>query len=200
MAHYAEDDFYQQEPEEPYDNQMEERLVQALGHHVKDSVNQVLIKALKPFTQPLVHYGQRELMSGPSHARVPDSMTADMSRTLKGSGGPKSSAEILYQMASSDLRDHEYEQDIYEIPRELHSQDVLGQDDSQSFAAHTSDSDRTRDEPKMSVRGGGGRTGAAGEECGRATPRESQRQEDPSASTAVNRWRQPRRGRKTHKT
>ncbi|KAJ1096616.1 hypothetical protein NDU88_001751 [Pleurodeles waltl] len=151
MAHYAEeDDFYQQEAEEPYDNQMEERLVQALGHHVQDSVNQALIKVLKPFTQPLVSFGQRELMSGPSCARVPDTMTGDMSRTQKGSGGPKFSAEILSQMASSVLRDHEYEQDIYEIPSGLHSQDVLGQEDSQSSAAHTPDSERSRDEPKMS--------------------------------------------------
>ncbi|KAJ1218975.1 hypothetical protein NDU88_006546 [Pleurodeles waltl] len=40
MAYYAEEDkFYQQEAEEPYDNQMEESLVQALGHYVQESVN-----------------------------------------------------------------------------------------------------------------------------------------------------------------
>ncbi|KAJ1211368.1 hypothetical protein NDU88_006728 [Pleurodeles waltl] len=150
MAHYAEDDFYQQEAEEPYDNQMKERLVQALGHHVQESVNQALIEALKPFTQPLVHFGQRELMSGPSDARVPDTAIAGMNRTQRGSGGPKSSAAILSQMASSVLRDHEYEQDMFEIPSGLHSQNILSQEDSQSSAAHTSDSERSCDESKKS--------------------------------------------------
>ncbi|KAJ1191495.1 hypothetical protein NDU88_000811 [Pleurodeles waltl] len=154
MVYYAEkEELYQQEAEELYDNQMEERLVQALDHHVQDSVNQALIKALKPFTQHLVRFGQRELMSGPSHARVPDTMIADMSRTQKGSGGPRSLAEIQSQMASSVLRDHEYEQDISEIPRELHSKGMLGQEDSQASASYTSDSERSRDKPKVSDAG-----------------------------------------------
>ncbi|KAJ1154909.1 hypothetical protein NDU88_007652 [Pleurodeles waltl] len=150
MAYYAEEDeFFQQEAEEPYDNQMEERLVQALGHHVQDSVNQALFEALKPFTQHLVCYGQRELMGRPSHARMPDTLIPDMSRTQKGPGGTKSSVDILSQMASLVLGDHEYEQDLTEIPKELSSQGMLCLEESQSSASYSSDSEKTRDEPKV---------------------------------------------------
>ncbi|KAJ1169291.1 hypothetical protein NDU88_001184 [Pleurodeles waltl] len=54
------DDYFQEEEEVPFEHHMEERLVQALGHHVQDSVNQALIKALKAFTQPLVLKRKRD--------------------------------------------------------------------------------------------------------------------------------------------
>ncbi|KAJ1149504.1 hypothetical protein NDU88_002311 [Pleurodeles waltl] len=150
MAYYAEEDeFFQQEAEDPYDNQMEEKLVQALGHHVQDSVNQALNKALKPFTHPLVCYGQRELMGRPSLARMSDTVIPDTSQTQKAPGGPRSLVEILSHVDSSVLRDHECEQDLSEIPRELSSQGMLCPEDSQSSASHSSDLERTREEPKM---------------------------------------------------
>ncbi|KAJ1166475.1 hypothetical protein NDU88_006875 [Pleurodeles waltl] len=44
---------------------MEERLAEALGYHVQDSVNQALINAFKAFAQPLRRFGQRELRGRP---------------------------------------------------------------------------------------------------------------------------------------
>ncbi|KAJ1216750.1 hypothetical protein NDU88_004349 [Pleurodeles waltl] len=53
MPYYAgEDDFYQDQPE-------------FTDGHMEDSVNQALINALKPFAQPLRHFGQRELRGRP---------------------------------------------------------------------------------------------------------------------------------------
>ncbi|KAJ1152347.1 hypothetical protein NDU88_005122 [Pleurodeles waltl] len=103
MAYLAgEEEYYQEEVEAPVPEQMEERLFQALGHHFQDSVNQALIKALKPFTIPLVRYERGELM-GPiptgSGAREPSPGEAGLSS--KSSLNPLSSAEILAQMASA---------------------------------------------------------------------------------------------------
>ncbi|KAJ1213850.1 hypothetical protein NDU88_001480 [Pleurodeles waltl] len=151
IAYYAEEhELFQQEAEELYDSQMEERLVQALGHHMQDFVNQALVKALKPFTQPLVRYGQRELMGRPSQTRMSKSENPDASRTQKVPGGTRSSADILSQMASSVLRAHEYEQDLSEIPGELSSHSMLCPEDSQSSASNSCDSEKTQGEPKMS--------------------------------------------------
>ncbi|KAJ1212958.1 hypothetical protein NDU88_000597 [Pleurodeles waltl] len=49
-----EDDYYQEFPEIAEEHHMEERLVEALGQHVKDSLNQAFIKTLLPFTLPLM--------------------------------------------------------------------------------------------------------------------------------------------------
>ncbi|KAJ1211575.1 hypothetical protein NDU88_006933 [Pleurodeles waltl] len=63
MAYYAdEEEQYQELQEVAVEHQMEERLVEALGHHVLDSVNWALIQALKPFTQPLANFGRREFL------------------------------------------------------------------------------------------------------------------------------------------
>ncbi|KAJ1139157.1 hypothetical protein NDU88_005534 [Pleurodeles waltl] len=63
MAYYAkEDEQYQELQDMPLEHQMEERLVEALGHHVQDSVNWALIKALKPFTQPLTNFAKIEFL------------------------------------------------------------------------------------------------------------------------------------------
>ncbi|KAJ1083469.1 hypothetical protein NDU88_003628 [Pleurodeles waltl] len=63
MAYYVDEEEQCQELQEvPVEHQMEERLVEALGHHVHDSMNWALIWALKPFTQPLTNFGRREFL------------------------------------------------------------------------------------------------------------------------------------------
>ncbi|KAJ1090334.1 hypothetical protein NDU88_003467 [Pleurodeles waltl] len=62
QAYYAEEDeYYQEFPDVPEEHHIEKSLVEALGNHAQDSVNQALIKALKPFTQSLMRYGHCEL-------------------------------------------------------------------------------------------------------------------------------------------
>ncbi|KAJ1106396.1 hypothetical protein NDU88_003797 [Pleurodeles waltl] len=102
MAYYAgEDDFYQDHPD-TMDDLMEERLVEALGYHVQDSVNQALINALKPFAQPLRRFGQCELRGRPlldagSH---PDQLS-DLGMAQGALKRPLSSADVLPNMAAS---------------------------------------------------------------------------------------------------
>ncbi|KAJ1171751.1 hypothetical protein NDU88_003609 [Pleurodeles waltl] len=114
MAYFAgEEEYYQEEVEAPFPEQMEERLVQALGHHVQDSVNQALIKALKPFTAPLVRYGRRDLMGHISTGSgAKDPIPRDAGLPSKGLLAPLSSAEIVAQMASAVINDHEYSLDL----------------------------------------------------------------------------------------
>ncbi|KAJ1133752.1 hypothetical protein NDU88_000228 [Pleurodeles waltl] len=110
MAYYAdEDEQFQELQEIPVEQQMEERLVEALGYHVQDSVNWALIQALKPFTKPLTNFGRREFLGESSqqprlHSGDPRGISG---LSLQRPGG-SSSAEILAQMAASVLRDHEY--------------------------------------------------------------------------------------------
>ncbi|KAJ1102430.1 hypothetical protein NDU88_007480 [Pleurodeles waltl] len=110
MAYYVdEEEYFQGEAEVPYDYQMEERLVQALGHLVQDSVNQALIKALKPFAQHLKSFGRRELMGQPhSETLARQSQISDVGLAPRDSVGTLSSADICSQMASSVLKDYEY--------------------------------------------------------------------------------------------
>ncbi|KAJ1102489.1 hypothetical protein NDU88_007535 [Pleurodeles waltl] len=62
MAYYtAEEDYYQDMSEVPFEHQMEERLVEA---------SQALIKAPKPFTQPLKSFGHHKLMARPPSENV----------------------------------------------------------------------------------------------------------------------------------
>ncbi|KAJ1084073.1 hypothetical protein NDU88_004227 [Pleurodeles waltl] len=110
MAYYANDDEqYDELQEMPAEHQMEERLVEALGHHVQDSVNWALIQALKPFTQPLSNFAKREFLG--ENSQQPCLQSGDSGETmglrLQRSNG-SSSAEILSQMATSVLRDHAY--------------------------------------------------------------------------------------------
>ncbi|KAJ1169169.1 hypothetical protein NDU88_001076 [Pleurodeles waltl] len=90
MAYYAaEDDYYQDTPEVPTEKQMEARLVEPLGHHVQVSVNQALIKALKLFAQPLIRFGQRELLGrSPSENEIRDGQIPD-SESDKERADPK---------------------------------------------------------------------------------------------------------------
>ncbi|KAJ1149653.1 hypothetical protein NDU88_002458 [Pleurodeles waltl] len=103
MAYYAgEDDFYQDRPD-TIDDHMEERLEEALGYHVQDSVNQALINALKPFAPPLRRFGQRELRGRPllDSGSHPDIAQGALKR-------PLSSADVLANMAASVMQDHGY--------------------------------------------------------------------------------------------
>ncbi|KAJ1213944.1 hypothetical protein NDU88_001573 [Pleurodeles waltl] len=112
MAYYAgEDDFYQDQPDFT-DEHMEERLVEALGYHVQDSVNQALINALKPFAQPLRRFGQRELMGRLllEAGSQPDQIS-DLALSQGALKRPLSSADILANMATSVMQDHGY--DVY---------------------------------------------------------------------------------------
>ncbi|KAJ1108696.1 hypothetical protein NDU88_006067 [Pleurodeles waltl] len=60
MSYYADDEEgYMEYAEVPYDQHMEEHLVEALNNQVDDSVKKALIKALRPFTQPLVRKQRR---------------------------------------------------------------------------------------------------------------------------------------------
>ncbi|KAJ1192442.1 hypothetical protein NDU88_001749 [Pleurodeles waltl] len=112
MAYYAgEDDFYQDQPDFS-DDHMEERLVEAVGYHVQDSVNQALINALKPFAQPLRIFGQRELRGRPllEAGSQPDQIP-DLALSQGALKRPLLSADILANMAASVMQDHGY--DVY---------------------------------------------------------------------------------------
>ncbi|KAJ1211555.1 hypothetical protein NDU88_006913 [Pleurodeles waltl] len=59
MAH--QDDYYGEYTEGQH---MEERLVEALDYHVQDSVNKALVKAFRPFVQPIFNFGRRRFSAG----------------------------------------------------------------------------------------------------------------------------------------
>ncbi|KAJ1195307.1 hypothetical protein NDU88_004588 [Pleurodeles waltl] len=109
MAYYAEEEEqYEQLQENPSEHHMEERLVEALGFHVQDSVNWALIQALKPFTQPLSNFARREFLGEGSQPRRQTGESGEvLDLNVQRSGGT-SSAEILSQMATSVLREHAY--------------------------------------------------------------------------------------------
>ncbi|KAJ1168955.1 hypothetical protein NDU88_000867, partial [Pleurodeles waltl] len=70
MAYYAnEEEQYGELQEDTSEHLLEERLVEALGYHVQDSVNWALIQALKPFTQPLSNFARREFLECEMRAR-----------------------------------------------------------------------------------------------------------------------------------
>ncbi|KAJ1088985.1 hypothetical protein NDU88_002139 [Pleurodeles waltl] len=111
MAYYAgEDDFYQDQPDFT-DEHMEERLVEALGYHVQDSVNQALINALKPFAQLLRRFGQRELRGSLLEAGLQPDQLPDLALSQGALKRPLSSADTLANMAASVMQEHSY--DIY---------------------------------------------------------------------------------------
>ncbi|KAJ1154299.1 hypothetical protein NDU88_007052 [Pleurodeles waltl] len=117
MAYYTdEEEQYLELQEVSVEHQMEERLVEALGHHVQESVNWALIQALKPFTQTSTNFGSRESLGGGSkqtRLQAGESMEVP-GLSLQRSGG-SSSAQILAQMAASVLREHEY---VAYVPQE----------------------------------------------------------------------------------
>ncbi|KAJ1154527.1 hypothetical protein NDU88_007278 [Pleurodeles waltl] len=156
MAYYAdEEDQIQDLQEMPLEHQMEERLVEPLGHHVQDSVNWALMKALKPFTQPLTNFDSRELLgegSQPACSHPYDPMEVP-NLQLQRSGG-SSSAEILVQMAASVLCDNEYGR---VAPREAASTFRMPsqpQVDSHEHSSSTSESEGSqKDSPLLKKKG-----------------------------------------------
>ncbi|KAJ1096641.1 hypothetical protein NDU88_001776 [Pleurodeles waltl] len=109
MAYYAEEEEqYEQLQENPSEHHLEERLVEALGSHVQDSVNWALIQALKPFTQPLSNFARREFLGEGSQTRRQTGESGEVLDLNVQRSSVTSSAEILSQMATSVLREHAY--------------------------------------------------------------------------------------------
>ncbi|KAJ1110759.1 hypothetical protein NDU88_008105 [Pleurodeles waltl] len=154
MAYYAaEDEYYQDQPEANDGHHMEERLVEALGYHVQDSVNQALINVLKPFAQPLMHFGQREwrgrslLDSGSQQDQ-----SSEVGFARVASKRPTSSADILAHMAASVMQDHGYGSfSNLEIPETGLDSSTLTEG-LPSSASHSSGSDLDQDEPKPTAK------------------------------------------------
>ncbi|KAJ1131439.1 hypothetical protein NDU88_009776 [Pleurodeles waltl] len=61
---YPADDQYGDYNAGHYDQQMEERLVEALYVYVQDLVNKALVKALHPFAQPIFNFGVKRFGAG----------------------------------------------------------------------------------------------------------------------------------------
>ncbi|KAJ1091311.1 hypothetical protein NDU88_004438 [Pleurodeles waltl] len=144
MAYYAgEDDFYQDHPD-TMDDHLEERLVEALGYHVQDFVNQALINALKPLAQPLRRFGQRELRGCPflDAGSQPDQIS-DLALTQGALKRPLSSADILANMAASVMQDHGY--DVYSS---LDTSDTGREASSRPEGLSSSGSDQDHKDPK----------------------------------------------------
>ncbi|KAJ1176156.1 hypothetical protein NDU88_001439 [Pleurodeles waltl] len=99
MAQYMDDDQYGEYDAGHYDQHMEERLVEALDFHVQDSVNKALVKALRPFPQPIFNFGVRRFGTGSGN---PTPVEGNINEP-----GP-SSNDLLNQTANTVLSDHEY--------------------------------------------------------------------------------------------
>ncbi|KAJ1089159.1 hypothetical protein NDU88_002310 [Pleurodeles waltl] len=152
MVYYAEEDEYDQDlPEITDEHNMEERLVEALGYHVQDSVNQALIKALKPFTQPLVRFGHRELRG----RSLPETdfqlrQSFDVGFAQRASKGSALSAEILAHMAAPVIKDHKYGSfPALEVP-ETNMESSFQTEGNPLSISPSSGSDRDQDEPNPS--------------------------------------------------
>ncbi|KAJ1138284.1 hypothetical protein NDU88_004675 [Pleurodeles waltl] len=147
MVYYTtEDEYYQDQPEANDERQMEDRLVEAQGYHVQDSVNEALIIALKPFAQPLMCFGQHELRGRSlSDSGSQQDQPSEVGFTRGASRRPTSSADILAHMAASVMQDLGYGScSNLEIP-ETSSTLTEG---LPSSASQSSDSDIDQEEPK----------------------------------------------------
>ncbi|KAJ1115367.1 hypothetical protein NDU88_003591 [Pleurodeles waltl] len=145
MAYYAGED----EPDFS-DDHMEERLVEALGYHVQDSVNQALINVLKPFAQPLRRFGQRKLRGRPllEAGSQPD-QTPDLALSQGALKRPLSSADILANMAASLMQDHGY--DVYSsLDTSEGSRETYTKPDDLSSSDQSPASDQDQENPKPS--------------------------------------------------
>ncbi|KAJ1181139.1 hypothetical protein NDU88_006349 [Pleurodeles waltl] len=87
---YMDDDQYGEYDAGHYDQHMEERLVEALDFHEQDSVNKALVKALRPFAQPIFNFGVRRFGAG----------------SVNEPG--RSSDDLQKQTVNTVLSDHEY--------------------------------------------------------------------------------------------
>ncbi|KAJ1106222.1 hypothetical protein NDU88_003625 [Pleurodeles waltl] len=110
MVYYTdEEEGYMAYSEVSYEHPLEERLVEALDNQVQDSVNQTLIRALRPFTQPLVRLGRQMFAGTLEEALYGNVVTNDVGFAQRASGGGTSLAEVLTQiLATSVHQDHEY--------------------------------------------------------------------------------------------
>ncbi|KAJ1190946.1 hypothetical protein NDU88_000264 [Pleurodeles waltl] len=151
MAYYTDEEDPQLDLHENQDEyQMEGHLVEALSYHVQDSVNWALIKTLRPFTQSLVRFGNRELL-GSSSQNVSQLMLQESESHLRPSAGGSSSSDILAPMAGSVRRDHESEGVELEVPLGIKSVPGSG-DTSFDISVHATDSDKSDDEPHKKKR------------------------------------------------
>ncbi|KAJ1160921.1 hypothetical protein NDU88_001411 [Pleurodeles waltl] len=99
MAQYRDDEQYGEYDAGHYDQHMEDRLVEALDFHMQDSVNKALVKALRPFAQPIFNFGFRCFGAGSGN---PTPVEVNINEP------GRSSDDLLDQTATSVLSDHEY--------------------------------------------------------------------------------------------
>ncbi|KAJ1185332.1 hypothetical protein NDU88_002125 [Pleurodeles waltl] len=83
-----------------YEQRMEKHLVEALDFHVQDSVNKALVKALRPFAQPIFNYGNRRLSAGSCNLTPVEFNMNEPGR---------SSYDPLEQTINVVLNDHKYD-------------------------------------------------------------------------------------------
>ncbi|KAJ1208086.1 hypothetical protein NDU88_003476 [Pleurodeles waltl] len=100
MAHFGDDKQYGEYDAGHYAKHMEECLVEALDFHVQDSANKALVKALRPFAQPIFNNGFRRFGAGSGNPTPIEVNTNEPGR---------SSDDLLDQTVNSVLNDHEYE-------------------------------------------------------------------------------------------
>ncbi|KAJ1169144.1 hypothetical protein NDU88_001050 [Pleurodeles waltl] len=98
MAHFN-DDQYGEYDAGQYDQHMEECLVEALDFHVQDSVNKELVKAYRPFAQPIFNFGFRRFGAGSGNPTPVEVYITEPAR---------SSDNLLDQIINSVLNHHEY--------------------------------------------------------------------------------------------
>ncbi|KAJ1162362.1 hypothetical protein NDU88_002830 [Pleurodeles waltl] len=96
---YPDDDQYGEYDAGHYDQHMEQRLVEALDFHVQDSVNRALVKALRPFAQPIFNFGVRRFGAG-----LGNLTPVEVNINEPG----QSSYDPLDQTFNTVLSDHEY--------------------------------------------------------------------------------------------
>ncbi|KAJ1110560.1 hypothetical protein NDU88_007910 [Pleurodeles waltl] len=94
MAH--QDDYYGEYTEGKH---MEERLVEALEYHVQDSVNKALVKAMRPFAQPIFNFGRRRFDAGSGNPTPNEVEINEPGR---------SELDPFERTINSVLNDHEY--------------------------------------------------------------------------------------------
>ncbi|KAJ1180276.1 hypothetical protein NDU88_005498 [Pleurodeles waltl] len=100
MAHHFPEDYqYGEYAAGQYNQQMEERFVEALDFHIQDSVNKALVKALRPFAQPIFNYGLRRFRVGSGN---PTPVEVNINEPDQSQSDP------FKQTISSVLNDHEY--------------------------------------------------------------------------------------------
>ncbi|KAJ1113234.1 hypothetical protein NDU88_001488 [Pleurodeles waltl] len=102
MAHeYPDDDQNRAYDAGHYDQHMEERSGEVLEFHVQDSLKKALVKALRPFVQPIFNFGARRFGSG--------SGNPTLVKVNNNEPSWSSSYHSLEQFINAILNDHKYE-------------------------------------------------------------------------------------------